>query len=71
MEGPHLFISMELVEGVSLLDHINSLTEKGRRMPEADIWQVNAVHAVSAAGFQSVPWWALLNRPHQLTGRAR
>lgn len=27
-------------QGVSLLDHLNSLAEKGRRMPEQDIWQV-------------------------------
>ncbi|KAG1662637.1 hypothetical protein FOA52_009622 [Chlamydomonas sp. UWO 241] len=39
-EGPNLYISMELVEGVSLLDHINSLSGKGKRMPESDVWQV-------------------------------
>ncbi|GFH19013.1 protein kinase domain-containing protein, partial [Haematococcus lacustris] len=33
---------MELVEGVSLLDHLTSLAEKGRRMPEQDIWQGGA-----------------------------
>ena len=54
VEGPHLFISMELVEGVSLLDHINSLTEKGRRMPEADIWQVIAMLCVLWAESRTV-----------------
>eukprot|EP00195_Chlamydomonas_chlamydogama_P014873 CAMPEP_0202909088 /NCGR_PEP_ID=MMETSP1392-20130828/48237_1 /ASSEMBLY_ACC=CAM_ASM_000868 /TAXON_ID=225041 /ORGANISM="Chlamydomonas chlamydogama, Strain SAG 11-48b" /LENGTH=1008 /DNA_ID=CAMNT_0049598709 /DNA_START=59 /DNA_END=3081 /DNA_ORIENTATION=- len=39
-EGPYLYIAMELVEGISLLDHLNSLAGKNRRMPEADIWQV-------------------------------
>eukprot|EP00798_Chlamydomonas_sp_ICE-L_P017617 gene17617-23951_t len=39
-EGPYLYISMELVEGTSLLDHLHSLAEKGRFMPETDIWQV-------------------------------
>ncbi|GAX79138.1 hypothetical protein CEUSTIGMA_g6578.t1 [Chlamydomonas eustigma] len=39
-EGSYLYISMELVEGVSLLDHLHSLAGKGRRMPEADVWQV-------------------------------
>ncbi|KAF5840663.1 hypothetical protein DUNSADRAFT_15906 [Dunaliella salina] len=38
-DGPYLYIVMELVEGSSLLDHITSLAEKGRRMPESDIWQ--------------------------------
>lgn len=31
---------MELVEGVSLLDHLQGLEGKGRRMAEAEIWQV-------------------------------
>jgi NIMA (never in mitosis gene a)-related kinase len=39
-EGSYLYISMELVEGVSLLDHLHSLAGKGRRMHEADVWQV-------------------------------
>uniref|UniRef100_A0A7R9V241 non-specific serine/threonine protein kinase n=1 Tax=Chlamydomonas euryale TaxID=1486919 RepID=A0A7R9V241_9CHLO len=39
-EGSNLYICMELVEGVSLLDHLNSLSGKGKHMPEADIWQV-------------------------------
>ncbi len=39
-EGSHLYISMELVEGVSLLDHLHSLAGKNRRMPEQSVWQV-------------------------------
>jgi NIMA (never in mitosis gene a)-related kinase len=35
-----LWIAMELVEGLSLLDYTCSLAEKGRRMREAEIWQV-------------------------------
>ena len=35
-----MYISMELVEGTSLLDHLNSLAGKGKRMPETDVWQV-------------------------------
>jgi hypothetical protein len=38
--GPHLYIAMELVEGTSLLDYLQGLEQKGRRMPEPDIWQV-------------------------------
>ncbi|GIM13803.1 hypothetical protein Vretimale_16861, partial [Volvox reticuliferus] len=38
--GPYLYIAMELVEGTSLLDHLQGLEQKGRRMPEQDIWQV-------------------------------
>lgn len=33
--------SWSLSQGVSLLGHLHSLTEKGRRMPEHDIWQVS------------------------------
>ena len=29
---------MELVEGATLLDHLNSLTEKSQSMPESRIW---------------------------------
>lgn len=39
-EGAFLFISMELVEGVSLLDHINTLSGKSKHMAEQDVWQV-------------------------------
>ena len=35
-----LWIVMEVVEGLSLLDYCAGLAEKGRRMPEADIWRV-------------------------------
>jgi hypothetical protein len=41
-EGHYLYISMELVEGVSLMDHLNSLSGKNRRMPESDIWQARS-----------------------------
>ena len=40
VEDCALFIVMELVDGVSLMDHINSVAEKGQKMPEAHIWQV-------------------------------
>ncbi|GLC33389.1 Serine/threonine-protein kinase Nek10 [Pleodorina starrii] len=51
---PYLYIAMELVEGTSLLDHLQGLEQKGRRMPEQDIWQVliavilalNYIHSV-------------------------
>ena len=33
-----LYIVMELVEGATLLDHLNSLTEKSQSMPESRIW---------------------------------
>ncbi|KAK9804225.1 hypothetical protein WJX72_002077 [[Myrmecia] bisecta] len=39
-EDGNLYIAMELGEGMSLLDHIQSVAEKGRRMPEEDMWQV-------------------------------
>lgn len=40
VEDNKLWIVMEVVEGLSLLDYSASLAEKGRRMAEADIWQV-------------------------------
>uniref|UniRef100_A0A061SM17 non-specific serine/threonine protein kinase n=1 Tax=Tetraselmis sp. GSL018 TaxID=582737 RepID=A0A061SM17_9CHLO len=40
LEDGCLWIVMELVEGLSLMDYTASLLEKGRRMPESDIWQV-------------------------------
>jgi NIMA (never in mitosis gene a)-related kinase len=36
--GDSLYIVMELVEGATLLDHLNSLTEKGQTMAESRIW---------------------------------
>lgn len=36
--GSTLYIVMELVEGATLLDHLNSLAEKGQTMPEDRIW---------------------------------
>lgn len=38
--GTSLYIVMELVEGATLLDHINSLAEKGQTVPEARIWSL-------------------------------
>eukprot|EP00873_Tetraselmis_striata_P016601 jgi/Tetstr1/436865/TSEL_025641.t1 len=40
VEDGCLWIVMELVEGLSLLDYTSSLAEKGRRMTEPEIWQV-------------------------------
>ena len=40
LEGPSVYIVMELVEGASLLDHINSWVEKGTMMPEEAIWPI-------------------------------
>ena len=37
-QGSSLFIVMELVEGATLLDHINSLNEKKDTMPEGRVW---------------------------------
>ena len=34
IENGHLYIIMELVDGVSLLDQLNSLAEKNKRMEE-------------------------------------
>ena len=39
-QGKSLYIVMELVEGATLLDHLNSLAEKGQTMPEARIWSI-------------------------------
>jgi len=39
-EGRALYIVMELVEGVTLLDHLNSLSEKSDRMPESRVWMI-------------------------------
>ena len=36
----HLYIVMELVEGAPLIEHINSLQEKGQRFTEARIWSI-------------------------------
>lgn len=41
---------MELVEGVSLLDHINSLSGKGKRMPETEVWQVGGTGGLAGEG---------------------
>ena len=40
VEAGSLYIVMELVDGVSLMDHLTSLAEKGQRMPEDRIWQI-------------------------------
>lgn len=39
-EGSCVYILMELVEGTSLLDHINSWVEKGIQMSEESIWPI-------------------------------
>eukprot|EP00002_Diphylleia_rotans_P032632 TRINITY_DN6865_c0_g1_i1.p1 TRINITY_DN6865_c0_g1~~TRINITY_DN6865_c0_g1_i1.p1 ORF type:complete len:679 (-),score=129.85 TRINITY_DN6865_c0_g1_i1:16-2052(-) len=39
-ENDHLYIIMELVDGASLLDHLNSLKEKGLRMEEGKMWKI-------------------------------
>jgi len=39
-ESGTLYIVMELVEGASLLDHLTSTAEKGRRMSEESAWNV-------------------------------
>jgi serine/threonine protein kinase len=39
-EGGMLYIVMELVDGASLLDHITSTAEKGRRMREERVWDI-------------------------------
>ena len=36
----NLYIVMELVEGASLQDHFNSLTEKNLSMEESRIWRI-------------------------------
>lgn len=39
--GPRVgSLVMELVEGVSLMDHLARLKEQGSQMPEQDIWEV-------------------------------
>ena len=38
--GGHLYIVMELVEGAPLIEHINSLQEKGQRFTEARLWAI-------------------------------
>lgn len=40
VEGNNIYIIMELIEGGSLLDHIQSLVEKGQRMQEQHIWPI-------------------------------
>lgn len=40
LEGPSVYIVMELVDGSSLLDHINSWVEKGVQMAEESIWPI-------------------------------
>ncbi|KNC51184.1 NEK/NEK10 protein kinase [Thecamonas trahens ATCC 50062] len=39
-EGGFLYIIMELCEGATLLEYLESLREKGRSMPEKRIWQI-------------------------------
>ncbi len=39
-QGDSFFIVMELVEGPSLQEHLDSLKQKGRRMPEPMMWSV-------------------------------
>lgn len=34
------YIVMELVEGATLLDHLNSLAEKSEAMPEQRVWSI-------------------------------
>ena len=38
--GGHLYIVMELVEGAPLIEHINSLQEKGQRFTEDRLWSI-------------------------------
>ena len=38
--GRAVYIVMELVEGATLLDHLNSLAEKGWAMPEERVWRL-------------------------------
>ena len=40
VEGPSMFILMELVEGTSLLDHLQSLQERGVLLQEEVIWPI-------------------------------
>ena len=40
LQGSALYIVMELVEGATLLDHLNSLLEKGHSMAESRIWSI-------------------------------
>ena len=57
-QGDSFYIVMELVEGATLLDHLNSLSEKRQSMAEPRIWQlftqvcaaVLAFHSLSALG---------------------
>lgn len=39
-QGDFFYIVMELVEGATLLDHLNSLSEKRQSMAEPRIWQL-------------------------------
>lgn len=39
-QGDSFYIVMELVEGATLLDHLNSLSEKRQSMAEPRIWQL-------------------------------
>lgn len=38
--GEHVYIVMELLEGTSLIDHVNSLAERGSKFTEARIWKI-------------------------------
>lgn len=40
MESDHLYIVMELAEGVSLQDYMTAMRESNRVMSEDDVWQI-------------------------------
>jgi serine/threonine protein kinase len=39
-EADRVFIVMQLIEGASLQDHLNSLADKGRTMDEPRVWDI-------------------------------
>lgn len=39
-EGDRMYIVMQLIEGASLQDHLNTLIDKGKTMDEPRIWTI-------------------------------
>ena len=57
-QGDSFYIVMELVEGATLLDHLNSLSEKRQSMAEPRIWQLFTQVCAAVLAFHSLagPW---------------
>tara|TARA_B100000787_G_C16097647_1_gene251944 strand:- start:60 stop:698 length:639 start_codon:yes stop_codon:yes gene_type:complete len=59
-QGDSFYIVMELVEGATLLDHLNSLSEKRQSMAEPRIWQLfTQVCALPCLPSIGSPWQPL------------